>query len=67
MCMPTKFKNKYRIESNRLQTCDYSSPGGYFLTVCINKKDEILGTVKNKQMIVYTLRSFVVDLYCFLH
>jgi len=59
--MSDKFKNKYRIESNRLQTWDYSSPGGYFLTVCINDRKEILGTVKNKQMILSDAGKIVAD------
>ncbi len=59
--MSDKFKNKYRIESNRLQTWDYSSPGGYFLTVCINNREEILGTVKNKQMIMSDAGKIVAD------
>ncbi len=29
-----KFKCKYRIESARLQSWDYTSPGWYFVTVC---------------------------------
>ena len=59
--MSDKFKNKYQIESNRLQTWDYSSPGGYFLTVCINDREEILGTVKNKQMIMSDAGKIVAD------
>ncbi len=27
----TLYKNKYRVESNRLQFWDYSSPGAYFI------------------------------------
>jgi putative transposase len=33
MVMPGKFRNKYRIESNRLKRWDYSSPGCYFITL----------------------------------
>ena len=59
--MSNKFKNKYRIESNRLQTWDYSAPGGYFLTVCIHDREEILGTIKNKQMILSDAGKIVAD------
>ncbi len=43
--MADKFRNKYRIEPNRLQTWDYSSPGAYFLTVCVHQRKRILGQV----------------------
>ena len=59
--MSDKFKNKYRIESNRLQTWDYSSPGGYFLTVCIDGRGEILGDVQNDKMILSDAGKIVTD------
>jgi len=40
---------------------DYSAPGGYFITVCINNQEEILGTVKNKQMILSNAGKIVAD------
>jgi REP element-mobilizing transposase RayT len=48
----TKFKGKYRIESNRCQYWDYSSPGYYFITICINHRKCILGEIKNDAMIL---------------
>ena len=59
--MSDKFKNKYRIESNRLQTWDYSAPGGYFLTVCINGRREILGDIQNSQMVMSDAGKIVTD------
>lgn len=49
----TKFKNKYRSESNRLQSWDYSQSGSYFITICTNNRlfrfgDVINGCVKNE-------------------
>ncbi len=35
--MSEKYKNKYRIKSNRLQGYDYSSDGAYFITICTAK------------------------------
>ncbi len=32
--MAGKFKNKYRIETTRLQNWDYGSNGAYFVTIC---------------------------------
>lgn len=43
--MPVKFQNKYRIESNRWQNWDYSAPGSYFITICIEDREEILGKI----------------------
>lgn len=59
--MSDKFKNKYRIESNQWQIWNYSSPGRYFLTVCINDRYEILGMAKNKQMILSDAGKIVAE------
>ena len=48
--MPEKFQNKYRIESNRWQNWDYSAPGSYFVTICIQDREEILGEIINGEM-----------------
>ena len=47
-----KFKGKYRIESNRAQFWDYSSPANYFITICIEDRKCILGNVVNGKMIL---------------
>ena len=46
----TLFKNKYRIESNRWQFWDYSSPGSYFITVCVEDRKNILGQIIDSEM-----------------
>ena len=48
----TLFKNKYRIESIRLQTWDYSSRGYYFITICVKNRIHALGYVNNGKMIL---------------
>jgi REP element-mobilizing transposase RayT len=48
--MNEKFQNRYRIESNRWQFWNYSAPGSYFITICIEGRDEILGKVINAKM-----------------
>lgn len=48
----TKFKNKYRIESNRLQYWDYSASGHYFITICVENRECLLGNIKNRVMIL---------------
>ena len=45
-----KFAGKYRIESNRWQYWDYSAPGSYFITICIDKHRCILGKVHHDKM-----------------
>ena len=48
----TLFKNKYRVESNRWHYWDYSSPGSYFITVCVEDRRNILGRIENQKMIL---------------
>jgi len=46
------YRNKYRIESNRWQFWDYSSPASYFITICVKDRKEIFGQIENKKMIL---------------
>ncbi len=46
----TLYKNKYRIESTRLPTYDYSSNGYYFVTICTHQKHCYFGKIVNAQM-----------------
>ncbi|HOO86043.1 MAG TPA: hypothetical protein PLS94_15835 [Prolixibacteraceae bacterium] len=55
----TKFLSKYRIEPNRWMYWDYSAPGRYFITICINKRECILGKVVNKKMELSEFGEFV--------
>jgi len=47
----TKFKNKYRIESNRLSGWDYSGNGIYFITIVIQNRKCLLGKIEKNEMI----------------
>ncbi|MES2560106.1 MAG: hypothetical protein V4590_10220 [Bacteroidota bacterium] len=47
----TLFKNKYRIESNRLQGYDYTKDGAYFITICVRYHQHRFGTIKNGKLI----------------
>ena len=47
---PTKYKNRYRIDSNRLRNWDYGSPGYYFVTVCTTGKKEWFGEIEEGEM-----------------
>lgn len=46
----TKYKNKYRIESNRYRYWDYSMPGYYFITICVINRECLLGKIANGKM-----------------
>ncbi len=59
--VPEKFKNRYRIESNRLQTWDYSSSGGYFITICIHDRDEILGKIRDGKLVYSDAEKYVAE------
>lgn len=46
----TLFQNKYRIETARLQTWDYSSDGSYFITICTKGRKHLFGKIINGKM-----------------
>ncbi len=46
----TLFKNKYRIESARLQTWDYASEGSYFITICTKDRNHYFGEIVDAEM-----------------
>lgn len=46
------FKNKYKIQSNRLQNWDYSSEGIYFITLATYNRENIFGSIDSDLMIL---------------
>ena len=50
--MILKFQNKYRTQSIRLATFDYSSNGAYFITICCNEMKHYFGNVCDGEMIL---------------
>ncbi|MCB0726375.1 MAG: transposase [Ignavibacteriae bacterium] len=48
--MSDKFKNKYRIESARLQSWDYGNNGAYFITICTKNREHFFGVITNEEM-----------------
>jgi len=50
--MPDKFKQKYTIQSSRLQGYDYSQNGMYFITICAKDKEHFFGEIENGKMIL---------------
>jgi putative transposase len=47
---PYYYKNKYRIDSNRLDGYDYGSNGYYFITICTKDRIEYFGKIVNGKM-----------------
>lgn len=43
----SKFKNKYRIESTRLQNWDYGRNAAYFVTICTQNREHFFGVISN--------------------
>ena len=50
--MTDKYKNKYRIESARLQTWDYGSNAAYFVTICAADRKHYFGEIDNVEMVL---------------
>lgn len=50
--MDKKFRNKYRIESNRMPGWDYSANGAYFITIVTNNRKNWFGKIINEKMIL---------------
>ncbi len=48
--MSEKFRNKYRIESNRLRGWDYGWNAPYFITICTQNREYYFGDIKDGKM-----------------
>ena len=55
----TKYKNKYRIESARLQGWDYRNEGAYFITICTHQRQHFFGEVKHGKMVLTAVGAMV--------
>ncbi len=56
-----KFKQKYSTKSHRMPNYDYSSGGGYFLTICCYDKECLFGEVVDGEMVLNELGEIVHD------
>ncbi len=45
-----KYRNKYRIESTRLQNWDYGWNGAYFITICTHNREHYFGEIVDGKM-----------------
>ena len=50
--MADKFKNKYRIQSTRLQNWDYRWSAAYFITICTQNRECYFGRIDDETMIL---------------
>jgi REP element-mobilizing transposase RayT len=57
--MSEKFKGKYRGQTFRLQTWDYSSEGLYFVTICTFDREHFFGEIKNGKMVLSEIGEIV--------
>jgi len=47
---PTKFVNKFKLKSSRLNNWDYSTPGYYFITICTLNHNNFFGKIIDNKM-----------------
>lgn len=47
---PDLYKNKYRIESSRLNHWDYGSNSPYFITICTRNRENLFGEIWDGEM-----------------
>ena len=57
--MTEKFKNKYRIESARMQNWDYGWSSSYFITICTANREYFFGDVADGKMILSEIGKLV--------
>ena len=59
--MTEKFRNKYRIPSNRLRGWDYASSGHYYITIVTADRNRLFGDIVNGEMVLNDLGQIVCD------
>jgi hypothetical protein len=55
----SKFQNKYRIPSTRLQNWDYRWAGLYFITICTENREHYFGEITNRKMTLSEIGEIV--------
>jgi len=48
--MASRFRQKYRIETTRLDGFDYSKPGNYFITICTKDRKPLFGEIIDEKI-----------------
>lgn len=57
----TKYKDKYRIESTRLQTWDYRNAGYYFITILTKNRKRYFGEVLDEKLVLNSFANIVIE------
>jgi putative transposase len=57
----TRFRNRYRVESTRLQGWDYASAGWYFVTLCTRGRTCWFGDIVDGEMFLSDAGLIVAD------
>ena len=61
MNMEERFRNKYRITSNRLRGWDYFSSGHYYITIVTAGRNRLFGEIKDGEMVLNEMGQIVYD------
>ena len=59
--MPDRFKDKYRIPSNRLRGWDYARNGHYYITIVTAGRKRLFGEIVNGEMVLNEWGQIVYD------
>ena len=59
--MTEKFRNKYRIPSNRLRGWDYAGSGHYYITIVTAGRNRLFGNTVNGEMVLNDFGQIVYD------
>jgi REP element-mobilizing transposase RayT len=54
-----RYKDRYRVESDRLQEWDYSDPAWYFITICTGEKETFFGEIIHEKILLSPLGVIV--------
>ena len=55
--------NRHHRRSIRLKEYDYSQPGAYFVTICVDQRQCLFGDVVDGQMVLNQYGMVVADIY----
>jgi len=56
---PSKFADKFSVDSPRLKNWDYSTPGIYFITICTLNHNQFFGKIVNEQMVLSEIGEII--------
>lgn len=57
------YQSRFRIESTRLRTHDYSGDGMYFVTICTRNKIPYFGEIISGEMVISSIGQIAVNFW----